>query len=251
MLWASRATVLLPALLFPAALKATQAAAQIANAPTSADATQPAWESNLARRQQLIDSNGPGSDAALRQELLTMRDQDQTARGMAKPGAPDATRTPGIAGNLTAIDAALTAHLKTIVQQHGWPTIALVGIEASNAALLLLTHTADHAWQRELLPQLETLADQRKIDGAALAFVIDKELVTEGKPQRYGTQFKFVDGGMAMIQVEDPGGLDSLRARTLLPPIDVYKAQLARLYHLKPSNRIVSPGPPPSTAATP
>ena len=110
--------------------------------------------------------------------------------------------------------------------------------------MLLLTHTADLAWRRSLLPQLENLADLGKIDGAPLAAVIDKQLVAEGKPQRYGTQFKSTDDGLAMIQVEDPGGLDSLRARTLLPPIEIYRAQLGRQYHLKPSNRIASPAAP-------
>lgn len=198
-----------------------------------------------AHRQQLIAANGPGTDPALAQQLLTMRDQDQTARGIkttAAPGQPLAMAT-----NLAAIDANLTTQLKGIVTQHGWPTITLVGLDASNAATLLLTHSADHAWQRSLLPELTTLADQRKIDPAPLAFVIDKELLAEGKPQRYGTQFQSVDGALAMVQVEDPGGLDSLRARTLLPPIETYRADLARLYHLKLSNRILSPPP----AATP
>ena len=230
------------ALLLPAAT-AAPAPAQTTTAP------EPAWQANLtARRQQLIASNGPGTDAALRTDLLTMRDQDQTARGLRPaPGAAPG-QSPAIATNLTAIDAALTAHLKTIVQQHGWPTIALVGIDASDAAMLLLTHTADLAWRRSLLPQLENLADLGKIDGAPLAAVIDKQLVAEGKPQRYGTQFQSTDDGLAMIQVEDPGGLDSLRARTLLPPIEIYRAQLARMYHLKPSNRIAGPTPPAASA---
>ena len=207
----------------------------------------PADPAVAAHRQQLIAANGPGTDTALAQQLLTMRDQDQTARGVktaAAPGQPLAMAT-----NLTAIDSNLTTQLKSIVQQHGWPTIALVGLDASDAATLLLTHTADHAWQRSLLPQLTTLADQRKIDPAPLAFAIDKELLAEGKPQRYGTQFQSVDGSLAMVQVEDPGGLDSLRARTLLPPLDTYRAELARLYHLKLSNRILSP--PPAAAAAP
>ncbi len=33
-------------------------------------------------------------------------------------------------------------------------TIALVGIDASTAAMTVLTHTPDHAWQLQLLPQL-------------------------------------------------------------------------------------------------
>ena len=209
----------------------------------------PADSTAASRRQQLVAANGPGTDPALAQQLLTMRDQDQTARGVkttAAPGQPLAMAT-----NLAAIDTTLTTDLKSIVARHGWPTIALVGIDASNAATLLLTHTADHAWQRSLLPELTTLADQRKIDPAPLAFVIDKELLAEGKPQRYGTQFQSVEGALAMIQVEDPGGLDSLRARTLLPPIDTYRADLARLYHLKLSNRILSPPAPASTTAPP
>ena len=207
-----------------------------------------------AHRQQLIAANGPVTDPALAHQLLTLRDEDQTARGVkiiAAPGQPLAMAT-----NLAAIDSNLTTQLKAIVGQHGWPTIALVGLDASDAATLLLTHTADHAWQRSLLPELTTLADERKINPAPLAFVIDKELLAEGKPQRYGTQFQAVDGALAMVQVEDPGGLDSLRARTLLPPIDTYRADLARLYHLKLSNRILSPPPaaatpPPAPAATP
>lgn len=230
------------AVLCPAAVgtaAALQAQTEAPAQPQQAAAPSAAQPAD-AHRQQLSDSNGPGTDPALAKQLLTMRDQDQVARGIrsAQPGQPLA-----MANNLAEIDATLTAQLKTIVEQHGWPTITLVGIDASNAATLLLTHTADHAWQRSLLPQLTTLADQHKIDAAPLAFVIDKELIAEGKPQRYGTQFRAVDGSIAMVQVEDPGGLDALRARFLLPPIDVYKAQLAKLYHLKPSNRILSPEP--------
>lgn len=94
--------------------------------------------------------------------------------------------------------------MKTIVAAHGWPTIALVGIDASNGALLMLTHSHDHAWQLSLLPQLEKLANTDKIDGSALAPVIDVQLISEGKPQRYGERFKAAEGKMEMYVVEDP-----------------------------------------------
>jgi hypothetical protein len=203
----------------------------------------PAWQLELQhRREALVERNGSGTNAALRDQLLAMRDQDQRARGMAgdagKPGPIE------IAGNLAEIDAALTAQLKQVVAASGWPTIAMVGIDASNAAMLVLTHTADHAWQRSLLPKLEELADAQQIDGSALALVIDKELVAEGKLQRYGTQFKRVPEGIAMYGVEDPAGLDTLREQVMLPPIDVYKQQLSSLYHLKATNQIVmAPAP--------
>jgi hypothetical protein len=197
------------------------------------------WKADIQRRHDaLVAANGPGTDAAYRTELLKMRDQDQQARGM----NPDA-KSKGhveIATNLAEIDAALTDELKLDVKSKGWPTISLVGIDASNAAMLILTHTRDHAWQVSLIPMLIDLADEKKIDGSSLALVIDKELVFEGKLQRYGTQFKQMDDGtIAMYGVEDPGGLDRQRATAMLPPIDVYKSMLAQTYHLKVSNKVV------------
>ena len=191
-----------------------------------------------ARERQLVAQNGPGTDTALRDELLAMRDRDQEARGLHHGEMPK--QQPQMAANLAEIDAALTTELKGIVAAKGWPTIALVGIKASNSAMLVLTHSADHAWQLELLPRLETLEEQGKIDGSSLALVIDKELVSEGKLQRYGSQFKFVNGEMAMYGVEDPAGLDRRRAAALLPPMMVYKQLLAQMYHLKASDKIVS-----------
>ncbi len=208
-------------------------------------AQEPPWKAAIAaRRQQLIDQNGPGTDAALREQLIQMREQDQAARGLHNGAPATAKGSLQIATNLAEIDAALTTQLRGIVASKGWPTIALVGINASDAALLLLNHSADHAWQRELVPQLEAMADDGRIDGSNLAGVVDKELVSEGKPQRYGTQFRLVDGEMRMYSVENPGGLDALRARTLLPPIDVYKQQLTQIYHLKVSEKLASPQAP-------
>ncbi len=123
--------------------------------------------------------------------------------------------------------------------RHGWPVIAMVGIDASNDAMTILTHTPDHAWQASLLPRLEKLSAEGKIDGSALAAVVDKELVSEGKLQRYGTQFKVVDGKMAMIAVEDPAGLDARRAMVFLMPIKAYEEMLEQTYHLPLSDAVV------------
>jgi hypothetical protein len=220
----------------PASLSAQQA--------SKASIAESSWQATIkARRQQLIQQNGPGTDAALRSQLLGMRDKDQAVRGFAG-GKQVSGMTPDMLAKMPATDAELTGELKQIVDQKGWPTITLVGIDASNGAMLVLTHSADHAWQAKLLPQLEQLADANRIDASQLALVIDKELIAEGKLQRYGTQFKFVNGEMAMYGVEDPGGLDHLRARAMLPPMDVYKQMLSQMYHLKAGNAIVSATPP-------
>jgi len=214
-----------------------------------ATTSQPNWEADLQRRHDaLIAHNGPGTDIALRDRLLALGDADQAARGM-KNGAPTDSKQLRIATNLAEVDKNLTEQLKQIVADKGWPTITMVGIQASNAAMLMLTHTRDHEWQRSLLPQLEGLADAGKIDGSQLAVVIDKELVASGQLQRYGSQFKLVNSEMAMYAVEDPAGLDHRRASVFLPPMDVYRKTLMDMYHFKISNQIVAPTLPKPPAA--
>jgi hypothetical protein len=99
-----------------------------------------------------------------------------------------------------------------------------------------------------LLPQLEQLASDGKIDGSRVVTVMDKELVSEGKLQRYGSQFKFVDGAMAMYAVEDPAGLDERRAKAFLLPMEVYKKELSEMYQLKTTDEVVKATPPVKTA---
>lgn len=209
-------------------------------ASSATDADGSVWMNDLAKRhEELVQRNGPGTDAALRAKLVAMGEEDQAARGMVHGQLVDKNKLV-VAKNLGEIDAGLTAKLKEIVARQGWPTIAMVGFDASKDAMTILTHTPDHAWQRSMLPRLEELGAKGKIDGSALATVVDKELVSEGKLQRYGTQFKFVDGKMAMFAVEDPEGLDARRAMVFLMPISAYEQILEKAYHLQVSGQIVS-----------
>jgi len=203
-----------------------------AQSPDGGDAV---WMNDMAARHaELIKRNGPGTDAALRDKLVAMYARDQEARGVG-------TGKPAYTAKTAAVDVKLTAELKEIVARHGWPVIAMVGYDASNDAMAMLTHSPDHAWQLSLVPKLEKLAGEGKIDGSALATVVDKELVSEHKLQRYGTQFKVVDGGMAMFAVEDPAGLDARRAMVFLMPIKAYEGMLEQTYHLKLSDTVVEP----------
>jgi len=210
----------------------------------SAPAPIPAWRAAiLSRLNELIQKNGPGTNTVLRDQLLKMADEDHVSRGI--QNGKQSSVTKEMAQQIPASDARLTAELQLIVKQNGWPTISLVGIDASNAAMLILSHTRDHDWQRQLLPQLQSLADADKIDGSQLAMTVDKELVADGKLQRYGSQFKYFNGSLAMYAVEDPGDLDQRRAKALLPPITVYRQALADMYHIKASDDVVMATPPP------
>jgi hypothetical protein len=194
------------------------------------------WKRDSDRRaEELTRRWGPGTDAALRDQILSLQQQDQEARGLI--ARQDGKAAP--AKDLRELDRELSAKLRALIEVHGWPTVALVGLPASNAAMLLLNHTPDHVWQKALLPQLEELADAGKIDAAMLAVVVDKELVSEGKLQRYGTQFRSMGTSMRMYAVEDPATLDARRARLQLPPIAVYRSMLSRMYGLPASESVV------------
>jgi hypothetical protein len=221
-----------------------QSNAQTSQSPNVETKPMPAWAvAAKERHEELVRVNGPGTDVVLRDHLIKMGEDDQAARGFTH-GKQTSTMTQEMIHQLPAIDTRLTLELKEIVNEKGWPTIALVGIDASNAAMLILTHTSDHAWQRQLLPQLQELADTNKIDLSPLALVIDKELVAEGKLQRYGSQFKFINGEIAMYAVENPATLDQRRAKALLPPMDVYRDTMAQIYHLNVSDTVVMAVPP-------
>jgi hypothetical protein len=217
---------------------------ELAAVQQSASEKPAAWEMDAQKRHDaLIEKNGSGTDAALQRQLLRMRDEDQAARGFTH-GQQTSKMTKAMIAAFPATDKRLTEELKQVVAKSGWPVISLVGIEASNGAMLILTHTADHAWQKRLLPELQRLAAEDKIDGSSLALVVDKELVAEGKQQLYGSQFKFINGKMAMYAVEDPSRLDERRAKALLPPMSVYKQVLEEIYHLQASEDVVMPTKP-------
>lgn len=53
---------------------------------------------------------------------------------------------------------------------------------------------------------------------------------TDGRPQRYGTQFTQVAGDLAPSPIEDPDDLDERRAAVGLPPFAEYEARMRDSY---------------------
>ena len=135
------------------------------------------WQRQVqARANELRAKNGNGTDERFKKQLLSMEDEDQGARGMrAVPPNPDLALDDD---ELAKVDAKITAQLKQLVAEHGWPTIALVGSQASQAAVVMLVHSADHAWQQQLLPELQKLVEADNIFGSDVATLIDRLLVS-------------------------------------------------------------------------
>jgi len=188
-------------------------------------------EPGFARVVERVAANDAKRNAAqkpeLRDELLRMVEEDQAVRRAAgAAGFKDAAANE----RMKATDVKNTARMKEIIAQEGWPTKTLVGERASNAAWLLVQHAdLDPAFQRQCLPLLEKTVAAGEGSAKELAYLTDRVLVAEGKPQRYGTQFHNVDGKLALRPIEDEANVDARRAAVGLEPLAEYIARMQRM----------------------
>jgi metallo-beta-lactamase class B len=172
------------------------------------------------------------TNKTLQQELLQMEKQDQKYRLeqmqlMGQMSGPNKVKNEARLKYITAqqenLDKKLLAELETIVQQHGWPTISLVGKEANQAAFLILQH-ADASYQKKYVPLLKEAAVRNEANPADVAMMEDRILMNEGKEQLYGTQLKLNDKTQKWMihQIEDESNVDARRASVGLPPMAEY-----------------------------
>lgn len=175
------------------------------------------------------------TDDDLRAELMAMGEEDQAFR-MADVDAMSPEERSAHFAKGSAGDVARAARLAEIIDEHGWPTTAMVGEEGTTAAFLIVQH-ADHdpAFQAACLPILEAAAERGEIKWSHVAYLTDRVRVKEGRPQVYGTQYsgqQLVPGGplvyLAPI-VEDPDRLDERRADVGLGPWIEYERQMAEM----------------------
>jgi hypothetical protein len=157
------------------------------------------------------------SEPALRDELLEMLAADQAERTLDDPGA---TYSP-------SNDAARTARLKEIIDEHGWPTWDLVGVDGATAAWAIAQHSdQDVAFQKGALTLLEAAAADGNSSPGEVAYLTDRVAVNSGEPQVYGTQLRgCVDGKPAPAPMIDEDQVDERRAEVGLGTLEEYFAE--------------------------
>jgi hypothetical protein len=170
-------------------------------------------------------------------------DQEAPCRPQPSPTRPRSPRGRLVASDfkdqqalaeMNALDAKHTARLKEIVARHGWPGKSLVGEKAAHAAWLLLQHAdADPAFQRRCL-DLMTKAPPDEVSPKDIAYLTDRVLLAEGKPQRFGTQFRKDESGKWVPKtLEDPEHVDERRKAADLEPMADYARGIAQTYDKK------------------
>lgn len=180
----------------------------------------------------------PPTHPDLRDELLTMGARDQAIRRQIA-NAPTADRTR-LHEEMAAVDAANTAALRAMVERHGFPTVSMVGEEAADAAFLVAQHAdADLAFQKRVLRELEALAERGEASRSSVAYLTDRILRAEQKPQLYGTQYHQEADGDGVVRfvppvVVNPSDLDRRRRAMGLEPWAQYEQAMARLQRRAP-----------------
>jgi hypothetical protein len=164
---------------------------------------------------------------ALQRELVRLGMLDQTAR---VAFTAESVSDTALMRTLLSLDSLLTSRLRAIVREQGWPTRTMVGASGARAAFLIVQHSPSNAFQREMLPLLSAAAENDEASPGDAAMLEDRVLTDEGKPQRYGTQFRIVAGELIPYPIEEPETLDERRARVGLMPMAEYVKLLEETY---------------------
>ncbi|MEM7454842.1 MAG: DUF6624 domain-containing protein [Planctomycetota bacterium] len=165
----------------------------------------------------------------VRRELLRRQEADQMARRQVS-----SNDTPQeLIDQIVAIDRENREWLSQIIDEHGFPGKRLAGRDGASAAWLIVQHAdQDLPFQRRCLDLIHALPDG-EVDPVNIAYLTDRVLVNEGKPQRYATQMTMRDGKLAFQDLEDPDNVDARRAEVGLPPAAEYLRQSAITFGLE------------------
>ncbi len=177
---------------------------------------------------------------SLRRELLRMEEEDQRHRTelyelMKKLAEPGGRRLMNeyvaFVKKQDALDEKNRRKLDRIVARYGWPTISMVGKEASTSAFLIAQH-GDLAYRKKYFPLLKAAVAKGEARPDQAAMMEDGILMKEGKKQIYGTalQTDDVTKGLQLWPIENEAEVDARRASVGLPSMAEFFKVLGMTY---------------------
>jgi hypothetical protein len=169
-----------------------------------------------SREKQVVYPTMP----ALRAMLIEMVDKDQTIR---KTLVGVEQHSIDQIQSVKELDKSNTERLKIIFSKYGWPNSSMVGRDGVEAFFLIAQHTTDQDFRRTLLPHIEKVFNKGEISPQSYAMFVDGVLVSEGKPQKYGTQIKeFVDKMPVLYPIENRTNVNAARGSIGLINLEDY-----------------------------
>jgi hypothetical protein len=140
---------------------------------------------------------------------------------------PEADRGAALnaaSARIEAVDDENLAILLAMVPPEGWFLRSKYG-KAARIAFHIVQHS-DVQTQKRFLPTLETLVPAGEFDGQSYGMMFDRVAISEGRPQRFGTQFRCDGGKWRPYPMEAADQVDARRKAMGFPEVfAAYKAQ--------------------------
>ncbi len=128
---------------------------------------------------------------------------------------------------MQAADSVNILEIKDILTTYGFPKKSKVG--TANTTIWMIIQHSDNipAFQRECLPMLTQAALQGEIDKWQVAMLEDRIALSEGRPQKYGSQIVTNEAGKQVIYtLLDPEQVDRWRAEAGMEPLQTYATRM-------------------------
>ena len=185
--------------------------------PTGADIAAIVAPVAEAIAQEKARQRGLPPPVSIREQLERMGRLDQAGRmairyiDFGALSVEDGRRVNDAIGDaIEPVDRANVKALRKILPEEGWFTISEFGSEASAAAFHIVQHS-DLGLRKEVLPRLEPLAMSGEIKGSDFAAMFDRVAIGEGRPQRFGTQYRCEQGKQVSYPIESVERAEELR----------------------------------------
>jgi len=157
---------------------------------------------------------------ALRNELIARADKDQELLQSVKDAGElmDDECHP----KLRQLHEENTKRAKEVLREGGWPAISQVGEEGSDAMWLVVQHSVlEPEFMLSCVPELERLVQEGEAKCWQLAFLQDRALMLQEKPQIYGTQHVLDSSGeLQPYKLANPEAVDKRREAVGLDPLE-------------------------------
>jgi hypothetical protein len=147
---------------------------------------------------------------ALQSELNQMVEKDQAVR----------KEVPILQSKMKQVDDGNYPEILRIYEQYKWPLISVVGRSAAHNYWLLVQHQ-DLEFQRRVLPDLQRAVEAGEASKVDYAYLYDRVMFFQGKPQHWGTQGDCKNGRAVLAPVDDPAGLEQRRKDLHLMPVSI------------------------------
>ena len=137
---------------------------------------------------------------AIRQQLDTLAKDDKAVREKA---VIDERETERLSEQATPI-------LESIFASYGWPRISVFGTQASNNFWLLVQHQSLPV-QKGMLDALRKAVDAGEAVMWNYAYLFDRIAISEGRPQRWGTQSRCENKRAILYPIDDASLIEQRR----------------------------------------